>query len=651
MIDIDSDGPAESFETASKDETESNASFLSILDEKNKVIDILQQQLANQKLQIMYYMKKELNCTKIVDLSNTCSPENLEDNLPIVLSLEHFRKENGMKSNLFRLYEYMEGLDEKLHKSLNCQEYILRKIIEEFCIAMKKQSKVKINFNVSQPNQQNICVDLFNNLLDATVSLRKKLDSFRICCNRLLLIEDERNNLIEQVVTLPADEKYHCNFLMSIKHDKIQLEKKIQMLTRNQKFNNADMQELGDIEKNLSKIKNDLKASVIDIGEFANVGDMVRNLNFEANCLLKMTKDHQFLCNKNSYKLYSRVIKCIKTAFTGDEINDSEYNKDELEIIETIKKEIEAYNDKTNTDVQNLKDRLNETIIEKNKLKIGNIYLKSCVETLQKNYTSDIFALKQQKNTLEAQIEDLEELRKSYTELITMPNAENSDKEKELTEKIKHLEKKLQLMKQIIQKQNKEIAVQSEFIENLKGQSDKKQNNSLKHINSTNDNKKDSNDLTANEIKDLLISELISSNEDNKTLLDDDTKASDNIGNSFVVLLKNTEVKEVIKDVVQSILKDTNNNSTMSSYSLQIKCSCKNGSLKPACVCNNESELMRDCSNESLGIFCRPVQKDKDSANFAEAAYSPVESGYSRNIEVLVQNNRLKNSSSEECNI
>lgn len=58
----------------------SSATLLSVLDDKNRVIEVLQQQLQNQKLQLVYYIKNALKSSKIMQLAKTVS------------LIQHFRK-------------------------------------------------------------------------------------------------------------------------------------------------------------------------------------------------------------------------------------------------------------------------------------------------------------------------------------------------------------------------------------------------------------------------------------------------------------------------------------------------------------------------------------------------------------------------------
>lgn len=51
----------------------SSATLLSVLDDKNRAIEVLQRQLQNQKLQLGYYIKNALKPSKIIQLSKTVS--------------------------------------------------------------------------------------------------------------------------------------------------------------------------------------------------------------------------------------------------------------------------------------------------------------------------------------------------------------------------------------------------------------------------------------------------------------------------------------------------------------------------------------------------------------------------------------------------
>lgn len=51
----------------------SSQTLLSVLDDKNRAIEVLQRQLQNQKLQLGYYIRNAIKSSKIIQLSKTVS--------------------------------------------------------------------------------------------------------------------------------------------------------------------------------------------------------------------------------------------------------------------------------------------------------------------------------------------------------------------------------------------------------------------------------------------------------------------------------------------------------------------------------------------------------------------------------------------------
>lgn len=123
-----------------------------------------------------------------------CCSEALEGNMGVKIAMTNFNKKMGIKSNALCLYERMCYIDERISSSLDDQEFILRKIVNKLC-ELVRHANGNIEFKVQFSNfiTDPFHIELFNKLLNATINLRKKLDTFRICCNRLITIEDERN--------------------------------------------------------------------------------------------------------------------------------------------------------------------------------------------------------------------------------------------------------------------------------------------------------------------------------------------------------------------------------------------------------------------------------------------------------------------------
>lgn len=116
------------------------------------------------------------------------------------------------------LYERMTTIDERIHTIVSRQECLLREIVEKLI----GHSCKAFSFNVFNNNSNHCLSHLFNNrkqfemlneMFQATISLKSELDRYRLCCNRLIVIEDERNALgllssKQQFIVTNTNKKY-----------------------------------------------------------------------------------------------------------------------------------------------------------------------------------------------------------------------------------------------------------------------------------------------------------------------------------------------------------------------------------------------------------------------------------------------------------
>lgn len=102
-----------------------------------------------------------------------------------------------MKSRLMSLYERMTGIEEPIQKIIARQEWLLKEMVEKFVentfsgsfqICGTQSLLSQLFFNKQH-------VDMLNEIFHATVSLQSELERYRLCCNKLIAIEDERNAL------------------------------------------------------------------------------------------------------------------------------------------------------------------------------------------------------------------------------------------------------------------------------------------------------------------------------------------------------------------------------------------------------------------------------------------------------------------------
>lgn len=102
-----------------------------------------------------------------------------------------------MKSRLMNLYERMTAIEEQIQNMICRQEFILKEIFEKFIgrTCMTNFTICHKEDTISQPFSNKQQFEMLNEMLNATVSLSGELDRYRLCCNKLIVIEDERNAL------------------------------------------------------------------------------------------------------------------------------------------------------------------------------------------------------------------------------------------------------------------------------------------------------------------------------------------------------------------------------------------------------------------------------------------------------------------------
>lgn len=107
-----------------------------------------------------------------------------------------FYKDSGMKSPLRVVFEQMFDIENRLHSVLTQQENMVQIILDKVvkfarnCVIGEEIEK-QLSYFLKYFSQ----FDVFNEILSSTKNLHNELDSLRIYCNRLIIIEDERNAL------------------------------------------------------------------------------------------------------------------------------------------------------------------------------------------------------------------------------------------------------------------------------------------------------------------------------------------------------------------------------------------------------------------------------------------------------------------------
>lgn len=96
-----------------------------------------------------------------------------------------------------KLYERMATTDEQIQNVIERQEYLLQEIVDKFIGITFKEDCNLLNNKICLPQVffSKRHFDMLNDIFHATVDLKSELDRYGLCCNRLIVIEDERNTL------------------------------------------------------------------------------------------------------------------------------------------------------------------------------------------------------------------------------------------------------------------------------------------------------------------------------------------------------------------------------------------------------------------------------------------------------------------------
>nr|CAH7720172.1 unnamed protein product [Callosobruchus chinensis] len=455
-------------------------SILEVLDDKNRAIDALKKQLYNQKLQLMYYFQKGLGTSKLLKLSKSCSAHNFGECMPVVLALDKFKKDNGLKSSLYQVYERMGFLDKRIEELLNIQELALKELVgrvQEFIIQAGKYTLYDF---LRDPTH----IDLLNNLLAATNDLKRQLEIFKISCNRLLAIEDERNIIVEQVYSLPADQRIDYNYLMTVQMENVELERQIKQILRENSMMNNRLKELNNLEEKVFCLQDQIDN--YNRTDDAYIVAAFEEVNKEARNLLKLTSEQKFKNSAQKASSLSKFIRLLKSAIECDRpsktINLCKFSASDLKLIEVIQQEIQMATKKTKSrfekECEALKQKLTEAYAERDKYKSTVHQLQTNQSTSNYNQQTKLVQMEQERDIYKQQVEDLEVIREAYAQLVDrQPNLARRSQERQTD--VEHLEKlnfklqkKISSLKNIIDKQDKEIALQNQFIQDLRSYRD-----------------------------------------------------------------------------------------------------------------------------------------------------------------------------------
>ena len=112
--------------------------------------------------------------------------------MTVALAMNKFYRELGMKSRMMDLYDRICSIAGRTNCIIQTQEGILNEIISNMRDYMNPSEFKKFlgNFDINTNY-----IEVFNSLLDTTLSLKRSMNSFRNCCDRLVNTEEKRNEI------------------------------------------------------------------------------------------------------------------------------------------------------------------------------------------------------------------------------------------------------------------------------------------------------------------------------------------------------------------------------------------------------------------------------------------------------------------------
>ncbi|XP_050310373.1 myosin-2 heavy chain-like isoform X2 [Anthonomus grandis grandis] len=322
----------------------------------------------------------------------------------------------------------MNNIESRISNTLRDQEYLIRKIVYKLCEKIKLQDMLGFEGFLSDPYH----INLFDKLLSATLTLRRQLDSFKICSERVLIVEEERNSIVEQVYSLPIEQRLNCNYLVGIQMEKAYLESEIKRISQNHETSRHRVNDLSAIEQILHNLQWEIHSSCLKSSEENCIGKLLEKINSEAHDLLELTKKQKEKYESEMARPKSldpdKVLFLINVAFRGEQIGKNS-TEEEKSLFQVIKKEVEGQKKKIKEDCEqgikeqqkeydNLRGKLSQIMLETSRTKLANRTLKGEIEELKLEQKRAMHRLKQENDAYKAQVEDLQAIREAYAQLV-----------------------------------------------------------------------------------------------------------------------------------------------------------------------------------------------------------------------------------------
>lgn len=343
----------------------SSPSLLSILHEKNQTIMTLQLQLNNQKAQLDHYLSNCLPRDKLEKYSKTCVLSETEENLALNMEMARFCKRTGLKSGIVCMYEDMKSVEEKLRSLMNLQEHVLQVVLGKVMrLELEEEKEWKEALLGKNPEQHNILYSL----LRVNAQLRNEIDTFRVCCDRLMTIEDERNALAEELCSLPPNEKFRRRALMITCDERLKLEREVQLLRE---------------DKSLAENKCRYVESC-ECMSLEELNGMLNAVNLEAALLLRSSIEQKQIYNleKNKLKKSNKELKekaeHLELELKSKQEMNKKYDKMQQLCLKVVQENLSAcyhQQKKLKYKTGKLKSKLDEVSKERDILRERLIYL------------------------------------------------------------------------------------------------------------------------------------------------------------------------------------------------------------------------------------------------------------------------------------
>ncbi|KAF5292860.1 hypothetical protein FQR65_LT11112 [Abscondita terminalis] len=407
-------------------------SILGVLENKNRVIAVLKKQIQNQKVQLQFHLHKSLGGPKIIEMSKDCVPVEAEENIAVNLALVKFCNQRGLKSRIASLHHRMHLVETQILRLVDDQDIVIEKLSKSITTNHQKDEIEE-------------CA-ILKQILDTTRVLRSELEAFRTCCNRLMVIEDERNSLVEQVYSVPESERINYNALLAILHEKTRLEKEII--------------EIKQFQKQLLVRLNTVNAAPQNQDRKSSTAQTQMEVEKEKNEIIRLKDINSTLTQK---------------------LNFMEQDKDCKKIIENkmekVIVEYQHFRENAAKQMSELNCKLGSVIEENEKLSEMLRHYKEIEAEVNslRSRLSNIECLQREKNHYKTQFEELQTIRETYAEIVQKPFKSLRDADKLIMQQKRQIhildaqliEKKTEVrhLEMVIEEKNVEIKELSEIVD------------------------------------------------------------------------------------------------------------------------------------------------------------------------------------------